>query len=409
MKILIIGGGGREHALGWKIKQSPNVELYFAPGNGGTAEIGKNVDIGVEEIKKLADFAEANQIDITVVGPELPLTLGVVDEFNKRGQRIFGPGAEGAQLEGSKAFAKRFMQKYNIPTAGYDVVTSLDEGLEILKQCSYPIVVKADGLAAGKGVIICSDKVEATAALADMLEAGVFGEAGSKVVIEEFLTGKEVSLLCFTDGETIIPMETASDYKRALDNDMGENTGGMGSISPSPYYAPGLGDDIAQKTLDGIKAEGFDYRGVIYIGLILTRDGPKVLEYNARFGDPETEALLPRLESDLVEIINAVTDKRLSEITLRWKDEKAVSVFLTSEGYPGSYKTGFVIDIPRSDSLVFHAGTAMTNEKTVTNGGRVLAVTALGESLEKAREIVYDDIEKINFQGRTYRSDIGLF
>jgi len=407
MKILIIGGGGREHAIGWKLKQNPDVELYFAPGNGGTAKIGENVDIGVEEIKKLADFAETHQIDLTVVGPELPLTLGVADEFNKRGQRIFGPGAEGAKLEGSKAFAKRFMQKYNIPTAGYDVVTSLDEGLEILKQCSYPAVVKADGLAAGKGVIICSDKGEATAALADMLEAGVFGEAGSKVVIEEFLTGKEVSLLCFTDGETIIPMETASDYKRALDNDMGANTGGMGSISPSPYYAPGQGDDIARKTLEGIKAEGFDYRGVIYIGLILTRDGPKVLEYNARFGDPETEALLPRLESDLAQIMEAVVDKRLSECRLRWSESRAVCVVLTSEGYPGKYKTGYSMDIPSTESTVFHAGTAIVDNNTVTDGGRVLAVTALGKNFGDARRTVYSDIAKIKFRGRTYRSDIG--
>ena len=406
-KILVIGGGGRENAIGWKLKQNPNTELFFAPGNGGTAGIGENVKIGVDEIKKLADFAQAYKIDLTVAGPELPLTLGVADEFHRRGLRIFGPGAQGAALEGSKAFAKQFMQKYNIPTAQYDKVISLKDGLELLERRSYPLVVKADGLAAGKGVIICADKNEAAAALRDMLETGVFGEAGSMVVIEEFLTGKEVSLLCFTDGETIIPMETASDYKRALDNDMGGNTGGMGSISPSPYYVPAMGDDIAQKTLEGIKAEGFDYRGVIYIGLILTPDGPKVLEYNARFGDPETEALLPRLETDLVEIMESIIDKRLSQCRLKWNDDKAVSVVMTSGGYPGAYETGFPIDIPETECIVFHAGTKTTDGEILTDGGRVLVVTALGESFEDARRVVYKDIDKIKFKAKAYRSDIG--
>jgi len=408
MKILIIGSGGREHAIGWKLKQNPNAELYFAPGNGGTDEIGENININVDEINKLADFAEVNKIDITIVGPELPLTLGVADEFNKRRLRIFGPGAKGAQLEGSKAFAKQFMQKYNIPTAQYDTVTNLNDGLKILKNSNYPLVIKADGLAAGKGVIICADKREAEAALRDMLEKGIFGEAGNKVVIEEFLTGKEVSLLCFTDGEKILPMETASDYKRALDNDMGANTGGMGSISPSPYYTPGLAVDIAQKTLEGIKKEGFDYRGVIYIGLILTSEGPKVLEYNARFGDPETEALLPRLDTDLTEVISAVIDKSLSDCKLHWSNDKAISVIITSDGYPGTYKTGYEIDIPKTESIVFPAGTTKCNKKKVTNGGRVLAITALGKDFNEAREIAYNDIKKIKFQGSTYRTDIGL-
>jgi len=407
MKILVIGSGGREHALGWKLKQSPGIELFFAPGNGGTAELGKNIDIKVDDIKKLADFAEENYVNLTVVGPELPLTLGVTNEFKRRALRIFGPSIEGAKLEGSKAYAKQFMKKYGIPTAEYDTVNNLDDGLKLLKERKYPLVIKADGLAAGKGVIICKSEAEAESTLRDMLDVGVFGEAGSTVVIEEFLTGKEVSLLCFTDGETIVPMETASDYKRALDNDMGPNTGGMGSISPSPYYTPGLGDDIALKTLEGIKKEGFDYRGVIYIGLILTIDGPRVLEYNARFGDPETEALLPRLETDFVDIIEAVVEKRLSKCELRWSDNKAVCVVLTSEGYPGEYVTGFPIDVPSTKSIVFHAGTAINNNETVTSGGRVLAVTALGTSFEEARKVVYDDIENIRFQGKTFRSDIG--
>jgi len=407
MKVLIIGSGGREHAIGWKLKQNPEVMLYFAPGNGGTAEIGENVSINVDEVIKLADFAKAQDVDFTVVGPELPLTLGVADEFNRRGLRIFGPGLEGAKLEGSKAYAKQFMQKYDIPTAEYDTVTDYEKGLGILEERNYPLVIKADGLAAGKGVIICADKIEAGAALKDMLENDVFGEAGSKVVIEEFLTGKEVSLLCFTDGETILPMETASDYKRALDNDLGANTGGMGSISPSPYYTSGLGDDIANKTLFGIKNEGMDYRGVIYIGLILTAEGPKVLEYNARFGDPETEALLPRLDMDLAQVINAVIDKRLSQCKLIWKEEKAVCVVLTSAGYPASYETGFAIGIPEVKSLVFHAGTTANDGEVLTSGGRVLAVTAIEKSFEKAREVVYKDISDIRFKGKTYRKDIG--
>jgi len=404
-KILIIGSGGREHAIGWKLKQDSDVELFFAPGNGGTAEIGKNIGIKADEINKLADYAAKTGIDLTVVGPELPLTLGVADEFNRRGLRVFGPGIEGAQLEGSKAFAKQFMKKYGIPTAEYDTVTNPDDGMKILSRRKYPLVIKADGLAAGKGVIICADKAEATSALKDIMENAVFGEAGNKVVIEEFLTGKEVSLLCFTDGVTILPMDTASDYKRALDNDMGANTGGMGSISPSPFYTPGLGDDIVLKTLGGIKAEGFDYRGVIYIGLMLTNEGPKVLEYNARFGDPETEALLPRLKSDLFEVMNAVTDKRLSECNLNWSEEKAVSIVLTSKGYPGEYETGFPIEIPKLNSIVFHAGTSPA--PLLTNGGRVLVVTALGKNFKDAREKAYKDLKEIRFRGCTYRSDIG--
>ena len=414
MKVLIIGSGGREHAIGWKLKQNPEIKLFFAPGNGGTSEIGDNVDIEVDEIQKLTGFAEENKIDIAVVGPELPLTLGITDEFHKRGLKIFGPGKEGAKLEGSKAYAKEFMKKYGIPTAKYNAVTSMDEGKLLLEQCSYPVVVKANGLAAGKGVIICIDKNEAEAALRDMLETHIFGDAGNLVIIEEYLVGKEVSLLCFTDGKTIIPMETASDYKRALDNDKGANTGGMGSISPSPYYTSGMGDDIAKKTLEGIKNEGFDYCGVIYIGLILTTEGPKVLEFNARFGDPETEALLPRLESDLSEILSAVVNKRLSDCQINWIGKKAVSVIIASEGYPASYETGFHIDIPETKSLIFHAGTSRDKEasgddgKPKTAGGRVLAVTALGECFDEAREIVYNDVKKINFQGSRYRSDIGL-
>ncbi|MDR2571374.1 MAG: phosphoribosylamine--glycine ligase [Oscillospiraceae bacterium] len=421
MKILIIGSGGREHAIGWKLKQNPDTELFFAPGNGGTTELGKNINISVENIKKLADFAKTNKINLTVVGPELPLTLGITDEFKKRKLRIFGPDKNGAKLEGSKALAKQFMQKYEIPTAKYDTATSIDEGMKIIEWYTYPLVIKADGIAAGKGVIICENKKEAENTLNEILSNNTFGAAGNTVIIEEFLTGNEVSLLCLTDGETILPMETASDYKRALDNDLGANTGGMGSISPSPYLLSKPSKSSAQikeivnKTLEGIQKEGYDYRGVIYIGLILTPDGPKVLEYNARFGDPETEAILPRLESDLVEIINAVVDKRLSSCKLKWNENKAVCVVMASHGYPDEYETGFEIEIPKTKSIVFHAGTrskpskpvVATQNKTITNGGRVLAVTALGTSYDEARETAYSDIKKIKFQGSTYRNDIG--
>jgi len=407
-RVLIIGSGGREHAIGAKLALNPETELYFAPGNAGTLTIGENVDIAVNEIDKLADFCAEHKIYLTVAGPELPLTLGVFDTFNKRGLRIFAPSRAGAQLEGSKAFAKEFMQKYKIPTARYNTVTNLDEGIKTLEAYNFPVVVKADGLAAGKGVIICSDKNEAVFAMRGMLETGVFGKAGSTVVIEEFMTGKEVSLLCFTDGETIIPMETASDYKRAKDGDAGANTGGMGSISPSPYYTDALADDIAQKTLHGIKTEGFDYRGVIYIGLMLTPEGPKVLEYNARFGDPETQSLLPRLDCDLLEIMDAVADKKLCKCTLVWKKEMAVCVVLASSGYPDEYETGFEINIPGVlQSTVYHAGTKLQDGILMTSAGRVLTVTALGEDFAAARKKVYNDIDQINFTGKQYRTDIG--
>ena len=406
-KVLIIGNGGREHAIGWKLGQNPNLKLYFAPGNGGTAELGENVNINVEEIKKLADFAESHKIDLTIVGPELPLTLGVADEIRNRGLKVFGPGKEAAKLEGSKSFAKNFMQKYEIPTAEFESVTSLEEGKEVLLSKNFPLVLKADGLAAGKGVMVCNSISEATSVLESMLHEGKFGEAGNRVVIEEFLEGKEVSLLCLTDSETIVPLETASDYKRALDKDLGANTGGMGCISPSPYYTPRLGDEIAEKTLEGLKAEGLDYQGVLYIGLILTYDGPKVLEYNARFGDPETQVLLPRLETDLYEAALAVSQKCLSDCELKWKNDKAINVVMASGGYPGEYETGHEIEIKKTKGTIFHAGTKIENEKLLTDGGRVLSVTALGESFDSARKAVYSDLKNITFKGAAFRKDIG--
>ena len=407
MNVLVVGKGGREHAIGWKLKQNPDITLYFAPGNAGTAEIGENVKIDVKDIDKLAEFAQTRHIDLTIVGPELPLTMGITDVFKKRGLRIFGPDVLGAMLEGSKTFAKEFMGRHGIPTAKYVVATSVRQGLSAAKMLSYPAVIKEDGLAAGKGVTICQNKAEAKATLKKIFDTSS-GSTCNKVVVEECLVGKEISLLCFTDGETIVPMETASDYKRALDNDMGLNTGGMGSISPSPYYKDGMCSEIVEKTFNGIKAEGFDYRGVIYIGMIVTNEGAKVLEYNVRFGDPEIEAILPRLESDLLEVVNAVVDKRLAECKLKWCEKHAISVVMASEGYPNTYNIGYKISIPETNSIVFHAGTALQDGKVVTSGGRVLSLTALGADFEEARKIVYADIEKIEFQGSNFRRDIGI-
>jgi phosphoribosylamine--glycine ligase len=411
MNVLIIGGGGREHAIGWKIKQSPSLDkLFFAPGNAGTAEIGENIAIKTDDFAALANFAKANAVGVTVVGPEAPLQGGIVDYFKQKGLRIFGPARAGAALEGSKSFAKAFMQKYGIPTASYETFGSAPDALDALDGRRYPVVVKADGLAAGKGVVICGGKDEAAAAVKAMMNDKIFGGAGDRVIIEEFLEGSEASLLCFTDGETLVVMESAGDYKRALDANKGPNTGGMGSVSPAFGYSSDMGEAIAQKTLVGLKEEGFDYRGVIYIGLILTDDGPKVLEYNARLGDPETQALLPRLDSDLLGVINAVVDGELKNVEIKWKKEAAVSVVMTSGGYPGAFGAGYVIDgIPPSTdrTAVFHAGTVLCDGKPVTSGGRVLAVTALGTDIEAARKAAYRDVEKITFKNSHYRKDIG--
>jgi len=410
MNVLIVGGGGREHAIGWKLNQNPDINLYFAPGNAGTSTLGESVNISENDIDCIAEFAHTRHIDLTVVGSELPLVLGIVDVFHKRGLRIFGPDVLGAMLEGSKVFAKDFMSKYDIPTAEHVVVTSVRQGLSALRKFSYPSVIKVDGLADGKGVTICHNRAEAKQTLKNIFDNHIYGEAGNKAVIEEYLKGDEISLLCFTDGETILPMETASDYKRVGDNDTGMNTGGMGSISPSPYYKDGMCDEIARKTLEGIKAEGFDYRGVLYIGIIVTAGGPMVLEYNVRFGDPEAEAILPRMETDLSEIMNAVIDRRLNDYTLKWNDNYAVSVVIASEGYPNTYNIGYKVSVPEdTKSIVFHAETKLFDGDIVTNGGRVVVLTALGEDFDKAREAVYGDIAKIEFQGSNYRKDIGLF
>lgn len=415
MKILVIGGGGREHALVWKLSQSSRVEkIYCAPGNGGTAEIAENVDIDVEDIIRLADFAEKKNLDITIVGPELPLVMGISDIFRKRGLNIVGPGRQGAMLEGSKAFSKDFMAKYNIPTASYNVVDRYAEARRIIENSRYPLVIKADGLAAGKGVYICNDKDEAMEALDHMMIRKIYDEAGRRVVIEEFLEGIETSVLCFTDGETIIPMTSAKDYKRAYDMDRGPNTGGMGCVSPNPIFTQDLQQQIQTEILDkfiaGLRAEAIDFRGIIYVGVIVTDKGPYVLEFNTRFGDPETQVLMPRLKTDLVDICEWIINKDLRGKNIEWYDDSCCTVILASGGYPKEYKKGLHITIGEDtadEALLFHSGTKLEKERLLTSGGRVMAVTALGETLDKAIEGAYRMVDTISFDGMEYRKDIG--
>ena len=411
MKVLIVGGGGREHALGYKVAESPLVnKIYFAPGNGGTKELGENIPIAVDDIDKLAEFAQKEGIDLTIVGPELPLSLGIVDTFNEKGLTIFGPDKKGAQLESSKTFSKEFMKKYEIPTGDFASFSDLDKAIEYLRTSSYPIVVKADGLAAGKGVLVCNSFDQAEEWVNSIMEDKIFGGQGSRVVIEEFLEGPEVSLLCLTDSKTIRPLASASDYKRAFDDNKGLNTGGMGSISPSFYYKEGSCDYIADLTLKGIQAEGFNIKGVVYIGLMLTENGPKVLEYNMRFGDPETQALIVRLESDIVDVINNIMAENLEETPINWSGQSAVTVVMASKGYPNEFEKGCLINLPKDEEnvIVFHSATKKVEDKYFSDGGRVLAVTALGENLEKARETCYNHIDKIDFENGFYRKDIGV-
>jgi phosphoribosylamine--glycine ligase len=417
MDILIIGGGGREHALGWKAAQSSlSGKIYFAPGNAGTAALGENIPIDVTDIEALADFAARylGETGLTLVGPEVPLGLGIADTFRARGLKVFGPGKAGATLETSKAFANHFMEKYGIPTAAYRVCENYDDAMQALETFTFPCWAKADGLAAGKGVVYCADASEAARVMDEMMRGQVFGASGARVVLEENLEGAEVTLLCLTDGDVMIPLASAADYQRAGDGGTGLNTGGMGSVSPAFGYTDGTGDAIASQTLAGLKAEGIDYRGVIFIGLILTASGPKVIEYNARFGDPETEALMLRLDADLIGLMDAVAERRLGAYVLnnpiQWKKEAAVCVVAVSGGYPGAYTTEYAIsDIPAntSDAVVFHAGTRMLNGETLTAGGRVLAVTALGADISAARTSAYDLMKAIRFKDMFYRTDIG--
>lgn len=411
MKVLIIGSGGREHTIAWKLNQSEQVsEIYIAPGNAGTQAVGKNIDIKADEIESLLSFALEEKIDLTIVGPEVPLVLGITDLFRKNNLSIIGPDAKGSKLEGSKAFAKEFMMKYKINTAQYKEYTDFNEAKSDLGLYGYPMVLKADGLAGGKGVLIPETEKDAAEALDTLMNSDKFGDAGSKIIIEEFLDGIEASMLCFVDGETILPMETAQDYKRALDGDLGLNTGGMGTYSPSVLFDDALKEKVNQEVLKpfikGVQAEGIDFRGILFVGLMIKGDEIKVLEFNVRFGDPETQVILPRLKTDLYEIFDKMNNKELDQISLEWTDEKAVCVVLASGGYPENYKKGYEIKGLESVDMVFHAGTRAIKDKVVTNGGRVLGVTSLGESIEAARDRSYKKIKKIEFKDMYYRKDI---
>ena len=415
--ILLLGSGGREHALALKLAESPRAgKLYIAPGNGGTLEVGENVALNAEDPAAVADFARETGCGLVVIGPEAPLVAGVADAVRAAGIPCFGPGAEGAQMEGSKLFSKQLMDRAGIPTAAYGSFTDEASALAYVREQGAPLVVKADGLAAGKGVIVATDLSQAEDAVRECF-GGAFGAAGSTVVIEEMLTGPECSLLAFTDGVTVRPMATSQDHKRALEGDKGPNTGGMGVYSPVPIVTDEEHAEmcrIMEATIAQLHAEGIDYRGCLYGGFMLTPKGPKVLEFNARFGDPETQVVLPRLKNDLVEVMLACAEQRLSDVELEWRDEWAVSVVLTSAGYPGSYEKGKVItgveDAAAMEGVtVYHAGTAVREDgELVTAGGRVIDVTALGATFEAARDLAYAACEKIDFEGKTYRRDIGL-
>ena len=418
MKILIVGSGGREHAIAFAAAKSPKVDkIYCAPGNAGIAALAECVPIGAMEFEKLAAFAAEKAVDLTIIGMDDPLVGGIVDVFEAKGLRVFGPRKNAAILEGSKAFSKELMKKYGIPTAAYTTVHSAAEAREVLAASKFPVVLKADGLALGKGVLICQTPEEAEAGVVEIMEDKKFGAAGNTMVIEEFMTGREVSVLSFCDGKTIRPMTSAQDHKRAGDGDTGLNTGGMGTFSPSPFYTEAVDEfcqkNIYQKTVDAMAAEGRPFVGIIFFGLMLTADGPKVLEYNCRFGDPEAQVVLPRMENDMIEVMEACVDGRLADIDLKFMKNACVCVVLASEGYPVSYKKGFPIRgleafDGRKDAFVFHAGTKFgENGEILTNGGRVLGVSALGETLVDARANAYKASELISFDNKYFRHDIG--
>jgi len=414
MKILVVGGGAREHTICWKLNQSDEVtKMYCAPGNAGISQIAECVDIKAEDVEKITEFSVINKIDMVVVGPEGPLVSGLVDMLMEKGIKTFGPNKKGARLEGSKSYSKDFMKKYNVPTAKYETYTDPKSALDGLQYFNTPIVVKADGLAAGKGVLICQTINEAKEAINNIMTDKQFGEAGNIVVIEEFLDGIETSLLCFVNGKEIIPMESARDYKKAYDGDEGLNTGGMGCFSPNPIYTESLKQyikkNILDTTLNGFMCENMDFRGILFIGLMITGNEAKVLEYNTRFGDPETEVVLPRLTSDLYKIMKKTIDGTLTSDDLQWTEKQSTTVVLSSGGYPGKYEKGKEItglDLVDEDVIVFHGGTKLLDGKILTDGGRVLAVTSLGDSIEEARNKVYKNISKIKFEGMEYRSDI---
>ena len=416
MNVLIVGSGGREHAIAVKVAESKKVEKIFAaPGNAGIAEVAECANISAMDFPRLIDFAKEKDVDFVIVGADDPLVAGAVDEFEKAGFKVFGPRAEAAIIEGSKSFSKNLMKKYGIPTADYKVFTSADKALEYLKNVHYPIVLKADGLALGKGVLICDTEGEAFAGIREIMQDKKFGNAGDTIVVEEFMTGPEVSVLCFCDGDTIKPMTSAMDHKRAKDGDKGLNTGGMGNISPSPFYTKEIEEfcmeNIYKPTMQAMKSEGRPFKGVLFVGLMLTSDGVKVLEYNARFGDPEAQVVLPRMKSDILEIMEACVDGKLDEVELEFEDNAAVCVVLASDGYPLFYDKGKEVTIKEGvgkDGLyLYHAGTKFVDGKVVTAGGRVFGVTATGKDLKEARDRAYKATELVEFENKYMRTDIG--
>ncbi len=418
MKVLVVGSGGREHAIVWKLSQSEKIDkIYCAPGNAGIGELAELVPIGAMDFDALIDFAKKNEIDLTVIGMDDPLVGGIVDAFEAAGLRVFGPRKNAAVIEGSKAFSKELMKKYGIPTAAYETFDDYEKALEYVKNGDFLVVLKADGLALGKGVLICNTLEEAEDGLKSMMIDKKFGASGNKVVIEEFLTGPEMSVLSFCDGKTIVPMVSAQDHKRAYDNDEGLNTGGMGTFSPSRVYTEELAKDCMEKiykpTVDALNAEGRTFKGIIFFGLMLTPKGMRVIEYNARFGDPETQVVLPRLKNDLLEIFEACVDGTLDKVDVQWENSGTACVVLASGGYPVSYQKGYEItgleDAKKApNTVVFHAGTALKDGKYVTNGGRVLGVTGIGKDLDEAIKIAYESVKLINFKDMHYRKDIGI-
>ena len=416
MKVLVIGSGGREHAIAYALSKSNKVkELHAIPGNPGISQIATCHKASVEDLEYILNFVKEKNIDLTVIGPEVPLCMGLADLLEENGFKVFGPKKFAATLEGSKAFSKKFMTKYNIPTAAYVEVDEYEQAVESLNKFKYPVVVKADGLAAGKGVVICENREQAVDTLKKMMLEGALAGAGSKIVLEEFLTGFECSLLCFTDGETIVPMVSAKDHKQIFDGNKGPNTGGMGTFSPNPFMPEGMDEILNEKILkpfmQGLKEEEMDYRGVVFIGLMIENKEAKVLEFNVRFGDPETQSILLRLDSDLFDIMYAVANKELKNAEIKWKNQQAGCLVLASKGYPDAYEKGKVItglDKVKEDVIIFHAGTSFKEENVVTSGGRVINICALGDNLEEVRSKLYEAANVIDFDGKYYRKDIGL-
>lgn len=416
MKVLVIGSGGREHAIAYSLNKSPKVtEIHAWPGNPGISKIGKCFKGSVEDLEGILNLSKEEKYDLIVIGPEVPLCMGLADLLEDNGFKVFGPKKFASQLEGSKAFSKEFMVKYNIPTAKYIEVNNYNDAVASLKQFDYPVVIKADGLAAGKGVIICFTEEEALVAIKELMVDKVLSNAGDKLIIEEFLDGFECSLLCFTDGETIVPMVSAKDHKQIYDENKGPNTGGMGTVSPNPFLVKSIEETFNEEVLvpfmNGLKREKMDFRGVIFIGLMIKDGHPKVLEFNVRFGDPETQSILLRLDSDLFDIMEAVAMKKLKDVNVKWKNEHVACLVLASAGYPNKYEKGKIItglDNVDDDIIVFHAGTTFNENNVVTNGGRVLNICALGNNLEDVRNKVYQAADKINFDGKYFRKDIGL-